>query len=148
MSTNKDWLKRKRYNAVLEIIVGDRTVSDQILKMRPANFTLWSDTMNDHVTSTSLVIFFFKVLSDNKLCPVQFLNVRPNERSEKTYVWIQKNYFQHCDVSFRVTCSTQLAYLDFQKSTVFWYSHGIGSRRGRFSFLQVLRCPPGIDRGF
>ena len=57
---------------MLEVTVGPQTLSDQILKMSGQIFTLWSETMTKHLTRTSWVIII-KVLSVNKLYPVQFV---------------------------------------------------------------------------
>ena len=45
--------------------------------------------MTEHLTSTSLVIFF-KVLSVNKLCQVQFVNIQPKRRFERTLCSVNK----------------------------------------------------------
>ena len=49
----------------------------------PAYFELWSDTMTKHLASTSWVMFFFKVSSVNKLCPVQFVKCPTKVKSWK-----------------------------------------------------------------
>ena len=56
---------------VLEITVGHRTLSDQILKMPGQFHIMIGHDDRSCVTSTSWV--FFKVLSVNKLCPIQFV---------------------------------------------------------------------------
>ena len=56
--------------SVLEITVGHRTLSDQILKMSGQFHIMISQV--DRISHQHILIFF-KVLSVNRLCPVQFV---------------------------------------------------------------------------
>ena len=63
----------------------------------PANFSLWSDTMTEHLISTFLVIFF-KVLLVNKLCPLKFVKWATKMKIWKDICPAYKGkYFQHCE---------------------------------------------------
>ena len=82
--------------AVLEITVGHRTLSDQILKMS-GQFHIMIGHDDRNISPAHLE------LSSTRRCQSMFYvrpnlsNVRPKGRFERTYVLrIKKNYFQHC----------------------------------------------------
>ena len=99
LSTNIYWSC-----AVLEITVGHRTLSNQILKMS-CQFHIM--IRHDDRTSHLHILSYLPCCQSTNYAQSNLWYVRPKERFEMTYVlWMKKNYFQHCICSYHHFSST------------------------------------------